>query len=122
MFFLIISVIFIIQVFLLTVCIFGLLNFNVRILLLSDAIESYNSWLSTRAGSIEGIFSDLKLLTRQLQDRIKQRRKKFIFGQIIGIMEWLLILLIKNKHKKFLFGYKVAKTLSSRLSMLKNMV
>ena len=122
MFFLIVAIIFIFQILLLTICVCWLLDFNIKILILADALESYNYWLSTKANSIKDIFSDIKLLIEKFQNKLIQKKKKFILLQIISILEWLLILFIKNKHKKFLFGYKVAKILSSELSMFKNMV
>lgn len=121
MFFLI-AVIFIIQIVLLSASVFWLLSLDVKILMLSDALESYNSWFASRAGSIEGIFSDIKLLIERFQNKLRKKKKRFIIGQIINIIEWILILLIKNKNKKFLLGYKIAKTLSEELSLFKNMV
>lgn len=90
--------------------------------MLTDVVESYNNWLNSRKGSIIGIFSDIKSLVVALQNKIKKREHKFLIGQAIGIVEWIVILLIKNKQKKFLLGYKVAKTLFEELSMFKNMV
>ena len=115
-------IIFLIQLILLFLTVSYLLNFNVKILLLTDAFDEYNKWLETRKKAIIGIFVDVKFLIRQFKKRVKKRQKKMFLSQMISLLEWTILFLVKKRGKQFLLGYKLAKALLKELSMSKNMV
>lgn len=121
MFFLV-AIIFIIQLFLLSVIVSFLLNIDINILILTDKIEDYNNWLKTRNQQIENIFSDIKFILKYKQKQLKKYRQKLLIKRIIAIIEWLLFITLKPKGKKFILGYKISRILLKELSIKKNMV
>lgn len=121
MFFLV-TIIFLIQLIVMGIIISYLINLNMKILHTKALIQSFNTWILSRSTKIETIFSDILSIISLYEKKLKSKQQMLILKQTIGLLEWIFIIILKNKGKKLLLSYKLIKALSGELSTIKNMV
>ncbi len=115
MFFLIL-ILFIVQLLLLAVVVSVLLNFDVKILMLTEKLALQNKFIGKELASIENTCSHTKKLIQKNKYKLYKAQRLFIISRGIGILEWALLLFLKPLGKNFLLGYKLAKTAFKKLS------
>lgn len=121
MFFLV-TLVLIIQIFILAIFISTLLNLDIKLLMAVQEFKAINLWLKGQQTDINKIFSDLTLIIKKCYKRFEYLHRLNAIFSVIGLIEWLLFPVLKPCGKKCMLGYKLTKVIVKELSMYKNMV